>query len=129
MRLTPETSTRNLAKNLASHALPWTLTALLCLPRIALAVDPFHPLGNITIDLIIGRVISVILGLMGSISLAMFVYGGITWMTAQGNDEKIKKAKNTIVYSMLGLVVAFSSYAILRTFMNELLQPALRRTS
>ncbi|MEY4744114.1 MAG: hypothetical protein RL272_59 [Candidatus Parcubacteria bacterium] len=103
--------------------------ALLAAPTLCSAFtgDPLHPLGTVTIQTIIGRIIAAILGLLGSISLAMFVYGGMTWMLAQGNEEKIKKAKNTIVYAVFGLIIAFSAYEILRFFMNSLLRPAIFR--
>jgi hypothetical protein len=114
-------------KDLRSRATPWVAAALLSLPQFCMAVDPLHPLGNTTIELIVGRVISVILGVLGSISLVMFVWGGITWMTAQGNDEKIKKAKNTIVYATLGLIIAFSAFGILNVFFDQLLKPAVKR--
>lgn len=95
---------------------------LLVVPQACLAIDPLHPLGTgFTLELIIGRFVSVILGLMGTLSLAVFVYGGIVWMTAQGNEEKIKKAKNTIVYAALGIIVAFTSYTILTFIMKEVL--------
>jgi type IV secretion system pilin len=89
----------------------------LALPAAALA-QSLRPLGSVTLPEIIGRVVSMILGLLGSISLLMFIYGGIVWMTAQGNDEKIKKAKNTIVYAILGLIVAFLSYTIVSYLMT-----------
>ncbi len=117
------------AKNIAARALALSGSLLFALPRIceaAFSGDPLHPLGSgVTVELIIGRVISAILGVLGSVSLAMFVYGGITWMTAQGNDEKIKKAKNTLVYAVLGLIVAFSAFEILRLFMTDVLRPAV----
>jgi hypothetical protein len=78
--------------------------------------DPvFNPLGIQSEDalpIIIGRVISTILGLTGVIALLMFVYGGVTWMLAQGNDQKVAKAKDIIVWSVLGLVIIFASYSI-----------------
>ncbi|HTK05178.1 MAG TPA: pilin [Candidatus Eisenbacteria bacterium] len=110
-----------------ARVIPAVIVALAPLPGLCTSTgDPLHPLGGTTLELIIGRVISVILGLLGSISLVMFVYGGITWMTAAGNDEKIKKAKNTIVYAVFGLIVAFSAFGILEVFMEQVLKPAVK---
>ncbi|HSD12073.1 MAG TPA: pilin [Patescibacteria group bacterium] len=119
------------AAQAVNRALPLLVVALFATPQATLAFsgDPLHPLGSdTTVELIVGRVITVILGLLGSLSLVMFIFGGLTWMTAQGNEEKIKKAKNTIVYAVLGLIIAFGAYEILRVFFNELLAPALRTT-
>ncbi len=59
---------------------------------------------------VIAKVISVLLSILGTIALLMFVYAGFTWMTAMGNDTKIKKAKGIMVWSTAGLVIIFISY-------------------
>ena len=61
---------------------------------------------------IIGNVIKAILGIVGSLALAMFILGGFTWVTSAGNDEKVKKGKEMITWAALGLVVIFLSYAL-----------------
>lgn len=71
------------------------------------------PLSDISVPKAFGRIISGILGIVGSVALLMFVYGGIRWMTAAGNPEAIKQAKQTIVYAVLGLVAIFGAYLII----------------
>jgi len=61
----------------------------------------------------IGRLIKGILGLSGSIALLMFVYGGMVYLTAQGESERIQRAKNTLIWATMGLAVIFGSYAFL----------------
>ncbi len=73
-----------------------------------------NPLGTASIPGIIGKVISAALGIVGSLALIMFIYGGITWMTAAGNEQNVTKGKNIIIWATLGLVIIFSSYAIVR---------------
>ncbi len=70
------------------------------------------PLGKTTPQTLIGRVINAILGLVGSIALAMFIWGGFTWMTAGGNAENVKKGRDIILWAAIGLVVIFSAYAL-----------------
>jgi hypothetical protein len=72
----------------------------------------FKPLGDLTIPQIIGKVISILLGLSGALALLMFVYGGVVWMTAQGNTEKVGQAQKILIWSILGLIIIFTSYAI-----------------
>ncbi len=79
-----------------------------------------HPLGNTDLPSLIGRVIRAVLGLAGSIALVMFVWGGFLWMTAQGNQEKVKKAKGTIIWAVLGLVAIIGSYILVQTIFNAL---------
>lgn len=72
-----------------------------------------NPLGDIsTPQVLIGRVINSVLGIMGSITLLMFVYGGLIWLTSSGSSEKIKKGRDVILWSAVGLAVIFSSYAL-----------------
>lgn len=80
-----------------------------------------NPLGNIeTTQDLIGQVINAILGVVGSLALLMFVYGGLTWMTAAGNEEKIKKGKGILMWATIGLVVIFTSYAVLKFIISVL---------
>ena len=68
--------------------------------------------GEAAIPLIIGQVIKSVLGIVGSLALAMFVYGGLIWMTAAGAPDKITKGKDVLVWASIGLLVIFSSYAL-----------------
>lgn len=63
---------------------------------------------------LIGVVIDAILGLVGSLALLMFVFGGITWMTSSGSAEKVKKGRDIIVWAAIGLVIVFSAYGLTR---------------
>lgn len=67
-------------------------------------------LEECSIPFIIGRAIRTVLGIVGSIALAIFVYGGFVWMTARGNDEKVKHAKDVLTWATMGLIVIFASY-------------------
>lgn len=60
------------------------------------------------------RILRFLLSGLGGLTLLMFVYGGLQWMLAEGNEEKITKAKRTIMYAILGLAAVLGSYIILR---------------
>ncbi|MFH1315054.1 MAG: pilin [Candidatus Uhrbacteria bacterium] len=77
-----------------------------------LAVQLTNPLGDVSIPVIIGRVISAALGLSGSAALLMFVYGGFLWLTSGGSKERIDKGKKTLVWAIIGIVVIFAAYVI-----------------
>ena len=80
-----------------------------------------NPLGSVTsISQLYGRIIYAFLGLSGAVSLVMFILGGFSWMTAGGNEEKVKKGRDTLIWASLGLVVIFSSYAVLKTIFETL---------
>ena len=101
--------------------------AIIALPGIAYAADSAstvalkNPLGDITdIRLIIARVISAALSLVGSFALLMFVYGGVFWLTSRGETKAIQKGKDTITWAVLGLVIIFSAYVIVNTIISGL---------
>lgn len=70
----------------------------------------------------IGRVIKGALGFVGTIALVMIVYAGVTWMLAgvRGNATDIKKAQETIFWSVVGLAVIFSSYALVHFIVQNI---------
>lgn len=84
------------------------------LPAGAITIP--NPMGNVnTPEDLISNIIKTILGVTGSIALLMFIWGGFIWLTSGGNSEKVQKGKNVFIWATAGLLVIFSSYAILKT--------------
>lgn len=78
-----------------------------------------NPLGNdVTVNSLVGRVINSIMGIVGSLALLMFVYGGLTWMTSSGSQDKVKKGKDILLWSAVGLIVIFGAYALTKFIIN-----------
>jgi len=72
-----------------------------------------NPLGSVTDPReIIGFIIRALLGIVGSLALLMFIFGGFTWVVSGGNEEKIKKGKDMVIWATLGLVIIFASYSL-----------------
>lgn len=61
-----------------------------------------------------------ILGIVGSITLLMFVYGGFLFLTSSGSSEQIKKAKSVLVAAVIGLIIVFSSYLIIKFILGQM---------
>lgn len=55
-----------------------------------------------------------ILGIVGSLTLLMFVYGGFILLTSAGSNEKVGEAKKIITAAVIGLIIVFSSAMIIR---------------
>lgn len=72
----------------------------------------FVTTGASTFSDIIGTIIYIILGLVGAAFMSLVIYGGVTWMTARGNEEKVKKANSILMNALLGLIVTLSAYVI-----------------
>lgn len=63
---------------------------------------------------LIEKVIQLALGLAGVFALIMFLYGGVfNYVFSFGNEEKIKKASQAMLWSFLGLVIIAGSYTII----------------
>lgn len=61
---------------------------------------------------ILNIVINVALGVIGFIAVVMIIVGGVQYTTSAGDTAKVTKAKNTIMYGVIGLVIALLAYAI-----------------
>jgi hypothetical protein len=84
-------------------------------------VNLTNPLPGVTsVPILIGKVISAALGIVGSLALLMFIYGGFTWMLAAGNENAVTKGKNILTWAAIGLVVIFASYSLVNFIINAL---------
>lgn len=64
-------------------------------------------LGSIAdIWLIVAAVIEILLRLAALIAIVMIIYGGIEFITSQGEPEKSNKARGTVINALVGLVIA-----------------------
>ncbi len=61
---------------------------------------------------VVGSVIRGVLGLVGIIAFAFFVYAGILWLTSGGEEGKISAAKNILSAAVIGLIIIFTAYAL-----------------
>ena len=59
-----------------------------------------------------GNVINIILYVVGALAVIMVIIGGIQYTTSAGDQNKVTKAKNTILYGVVGLAIAVLAYAI-----------------
>lgn len=60
----------------------------------------------------IKTVVNIMLFLLGAIAVIMIIIGGIRYATSNGDSSQTKAAKDTILYAVVGLVVAIMAYAI-----------------
>lgn len=113
------------------------LAGVLAIPVLALGVSLFAPLaqqasatpatdaisGGASKALATGQtttevsdvfltITNALLFLIGAVSVVMLVVGGFRYTTSGGDSSVITAAKNTILYSVIGLVVAIAAYAI-----------------
>jgi phosphotransferase system glucose/maltose/N-acetylglucosamine-specific IIC component len=68
-----------------------------------------------------------ILGIVGSLSLVMFIYGGFMFLISGGSSESVQKAKKIILAAVIGLIIVFCSWLIIR-FVLKTLNPNINWT-
>lgn len=56
--------------------------------------------------------VNVMFFIVGALAVIMIIYSGIQYVISAGDSGKVAKAKNTLTYSIVGLVIAFLAYAI-----------------
>ena len=64
-------------------------------------------------------IINVVLGVLSFVAVAIIILGGVSYMTSQGDPAKATKAKNTIIYAVIGLVVSLLAFAIVNFVIQE----------
>ena len=69
-----------------------------------------------------GQIISIVLSFVGALFLILMIYAGILWMTAQGNDQQVTKAKSLMINAIIGMIIVFAAYALTTFIGNQLLQ-------
>ena len=67
---------------------------------------------NADIPAKIGTLVGSLLAFVGIIFFLLMIYGGLLWMTARGNDQKVQKAKELIESAIVGLIIVLAAYAI-----------------
>ena len=63
-------------------------------------------------ETVIGRIVSSVVGILGVVAVIIIVYGGIQYITSAGDSAKLKKAKDTILYGVIGLIICVLAFAI-----------------
>ena len=77
--------------------------------------------GNTTnVESVVATVINTILYVVGILAVVMVIFGGVQYTTSAGEQAKVTKAKNTILYGLIGLVVAILAYAIVNFVVSKI---------
>jgi len=63
-----------------------------------------------------------ILGIVGSLALLFFIYGGLTFLTSAGSAERISQGKRILVASVIGIAIVFSSYVVIHFIVSPFIQ-------
>lgn len=68
--------------------------------------------GDNTLETDVKAIINAVILVLGIVCVIVMIIGGVTYMTSSGDAGKVKKAKDTILYGIIGLVICVLAYAI-----------------
>lgn len=69
---------------------------------------------------LIKNIINLLLAVIGIVAVIMIIVGGIRYTTSAGDPGQTKNARDTIVYAVVGLVIAIMSYAIVNFVLSKI---------
>ena len=67
----------------------------------------------------VAMLINVFASVMGFLAVGMIIYGGFMLLTAQGDPAKIKRGKDVVTYSIIGVILVMLAYAIVNFVMKS----------
>lgn len=76
--------------------------------------------SNCSGDGIFKTVTNILLFIIGAIAVIMLVIGGIRYTTSNGDSNSVTAAKNTIMYAIIGIIVAILAYAVVNFVIDSL---------
>ncbi len=71
------------------------------------------PRGEIS-NVSFGSILEIAFATLGSIAFIIIVFSGMKFVLSRGNPDAVVKARNTIVYAAIGLVISVLSFSIVR---------------
>ncbi|MEO6109508.1 MAG: hypothetical protein ABIP50_00665 [Candidatus Saccharimonadales bacterium] len=69
---------------------------------------------------VITTVTNTLLFIVGALSVIMIIFGGLRYVVSGGNSTAVSAAKNTILYAIVGLVIAFLAFAAVNFILGNL---------
>jgi len=82
--------------------------------------EPGGERGLVDMKVLLGNIIKAGLGIIGSLTLVVFIYGGFLWLISAGNQEQVKKGMQTMLWAVIGIFIIFASYGILTLVLNAI---------
>ena len=91
-------------------------------------IDPDHKGDDLISDT--NKIINVVIGVLGVVAVAVVIYGGFLFLTAQGDPGKIKKGKDSITWGIIGLIIALLSWSIINFVLSSTMSaPAVQNST
>ncbi len=88
-----------------------------------LAAASIETVGDGDGDLVgsVTGILNAVIAVLGIVAVIVIIIGGVSYMTSSGDAGKVKKAKDTILYGVIGLVIVALSFAIVNFVIGNIL--------
>lgn len=70
---------------------------------------------------VFNRITSILLFVVGAVAVVMLIFGGIRYIVSGGDQANVTAAKNTILYAIIGIIIALLAYAAVKFVTTSLL--------
>ncbi len=90
--------------------------SLLALPFVSAAQPPSIPRGEGSIESLYEKfivIVQYIFGIALAIGIILIIWGGVGWMMAGGDEEKITTARRNLLYGVIGIAIIIGVYVII----------------
>ena len=77
--------------------------------------------GGDTLKSNVINIINGVLGVLGLVCVVVIIIGGVNYMTSSGDAGKVKKARDTILYGVIGMVVCVLAFAIVNFVLSGII--------
>ena len=74
----------------------------------------FGKLGELTITSIVSTAISLVMLVVALVFFFMLLWGGLRWVTSEGEQKAVEGARNQITNALIGLAIVFAAWAIMQ---------------
>lgn len=69
---------------------------------------------------IITTITNILLFVAGALAVIMIIWGGLRYATSGGNSANVTAAKNTVLYAIVGLIIAFLAFAVVNWLLGAI---------
>lgn len=83
----------------------------------------FSDSGCVDTTQMVTNLINWVVGFVGVVAVVFLIYGGIGYMTSSGDPGKVKKAKDTIMYALIGIIIVAIA-EVITGFVSNLIRTA-----
>lgn len=80
-----------------------------------------NPTGDVSVDGVFKLAVNVLLYVVGAVAVIMIIVGGFKYVTSGGDSSGVTSAKNTILYAVIGLIVAVLAFALVNFVLDDII--------